>query len=82
VITIAQRLDIPMKEARFTRDELYIADEMFFTGTAAEITPVRELDDRKIGAGKPGPITRQIQAAFFDILRGKTPLFDHWLDRF
>ncbi len=81
VITIAQRLDIPVKEARFTRDELYIADEMFFTGTAAEITPVRELDDRKIGAGKPGPVTRQIQAAFFDIIRGKIPLFHHWLDR-
>jgi branched-chain amino acid aminotransferase len=80
VITIAQRLDIPVKEVRFTRDEMYIADEMFFTGTAAEITPVREVDDRKVGAGKPGPVTRQIQSAFFDILRGKNALFQHWLD--
>ena len=80
VITIAQRLAIPVKEVRFTRDEMYIADEMFFTGTAAEITPVREVDDRKIGAGKPGPVTRQIQSVFFDILRGKNALFQHWLD--
>ena len=80
VITIAQKMDIPVKEARFTRDEMYIADEMFFTGTAAEITPVREVDDRKIGAGKPGPVTKQIQAAFFDIVRGKNALFQHWLD--
>lgn len=80
VITIAQKFDIPVKEARFTRDEMYIADEMFFTGTAAEITPVREVDDRKVGMGKPGPVTRQIQTAFFDIVRGKNALFRHWLD--
>jgi branched-chain amino acid aminotransferase len=53
---------------------------MFFTGTAAEITPVREVDDRKVGAGKPGAVTKQIQAAFFDIVRGKNALFQHWLD--
>ncbi len=81
VITIARKMDIPVKESRFTRDEMYIADEMFFTGTAAEITPVREVDDRKVGAGKPGPITKQIQAYFFDILRGKNALFQHWLSR-
>lgn len=81
VITIAQRLNIPVKEARFTRDEMYIADEMFFTGTAAEITPVREVDDRKVGAGKPGPITKQIQSTFFDIIRGRNALFQHWLSR-
>jgi len=80
VITIAQKMDIPVKEARFTRDEMYIADEMFFTGTAAEITPVREVDDRKVGPGKPGPVTKRIQAAFFDIVRGKNALFQHWLD--
>jgi branched-chain amino acid aminotransferase len=80
VMTIARKLDLPVKEARFTRDEMYIADEMFFTGTAAEITPVREVDDRKVGAGKPGPVTKQIQAAFFDIVRGKNALFQHWLD--
>ncbi len=80
VITIAQKFDIPVREARFTRDEMYIADEMFYTGTAAEITPVREVDDRKVGAGKPGPVTKRIQTAFFDILRGKNALFQHWLD--
>ncbi len=81
VITIAQRLDIPVKEVRFTRDEMYVADEMFFTGTAAEITPVREVDDRKVGTGKPGPVTRQLQSAFLEIVRGKNALFQHWLSR-
>lgn len=80
VITIAHTLDIPVKETRFTRDEMYIADEMFFTGTAAEITPVREIDDRKIGPGKPGPVTKRIQEKFFDIVRGGDQLFAHWLD--
>jgi branched-chain amino acid aminotransferase len=80
VLTIARKLEIPVKEARFTRDEMYIADEMFFTGTAAEITPVREVDDRRVGTGKPGPVTKEIQGAFFDIVRGKNALFAHWLD--
>ncbi len=80
VLTIARKLDIPLKETRFTRDELYIADEMFFTGTAAEITPVREVDDRRVGPGKPGPVTRQIQEKFFDIVHGRDALFAHWLD--
>ncbi|NNF83865.1 MAG: branched-chain amino acid transaminase [Deltaproteobacteria bacterium] len=80
VLNIARKLDIPVKEARFTRDEMYTADEMFFTGTAAEITPVREVDDRRVGPGKPGPVTQEIQAAFFDIVRGKNALFAHWLD--
>ena len=81
VLTIARKLDIQVKESRFTRDEMYISDEMFFTGTAAEVTPVREVDDRKVGTGKPGPVTKQIQTYFFDILRGKNGLFQHWLDR-
>jgi len=80
VLNIARKLDIPVKEARFTRDEMYIADEMFCTGTAAEITPVREVDDRRVGTGKPGPVTKQIQEAFFDIVRGRNALFAHWLD--
>ena len=80
VLNIARKLDLPVKEARFTRDEMYTADEMFFTGTAAEITPVREVDDRRVGTGKPGPITKEIQEAFFDIVRGKNALFAHWLD--
>ena len=80
VLTIAQKMDLPVKEGRFTRDEMYIADEMFFTGTAAEITPVREVDDRRVGTGKPGPVTKQIQEKFFDIVRGRDALFQHWLD--
>jgi branched-chain amino acid aminotransferase len=80
VLTIARKLDIPVKETRFTRDEMYIADEMFFTGTAAEITPVREVDDRLVGPGKPGPVTKKIQEEFFDIVKGKNALFAHWLD--
>ena len=59
---------------------MYIADEMFFTGTAAEITPVREVDDRLVGPGKPGPVTKKIQEEFFDIVKGKNALFAHWLD--
>lgn len=80
VQTIAHKLKIPVKETRFTRDEMYIADEMFFTGTAAEITPVREVDDRVVGAGKPGPVTKRIQKVFFDIVRGKNRAFARWLD--
>ena len=80
VLNIARKLDIPVKESRFSRDEMYIAEEMFFTGTAAEITPVREVDDRRVGTGKPGPVTKQIQDKFFDIVRGRDALFSHWLD--
>jgi branched-chain amino acid aminotransferase len=80
VLTIAHKLDIQVKEARFTRDEMYIAEEMFFTGTAAEITPVREVDDRRVGTGKPGPVTKRIQEKFFDIVHGRDALFQHWLD--
>ncbi len=80
VLTIARKLDVPVKETRFTRDEMYTADEMFFTGTAAEITPVREVDDRRVGTGKPGPVTRRLQEAFEGIVRGRDPLFGHWLD--
>ena len=80
VLNIARKLDIPVKESRFSRDEMYIAEEMFFTGTAAEITPVREVDDRRVGTGKPGPVTKQIQDKFFDIVHGRDALFTHWLD--
>ena len=80
MLTIARKLDLPVKETRFTRDEMYIADEMFFTGTAAEITPVREVDDRRVGTGKPGPVTKQIQEKFCDIVHGRDALFAHWLD--
>ena len=79
VITIAEEKGIKVKEERFTRDELYIADEAFFTGTAAEITPIREVDNRKIGEGKPGEITKSIQKEFFDIAKGKNLKYRRWL---
>jgi branched-chain amino acid aminotransferase len=66
-------------EERFTRDEVYIADEAFFTGSAAEITPIRSLDDREIGAGKPGPVTTELQKRYFDVIRGRVPEFSSWL---
>ena len=80
VIQIANSRKIPIIEEKFTRDELYTAHEVFFTGTAAEITPVREVDDRQIGQGKPGPVTKELQAVFFDIVKGKNPEFKEWLD--
>ena len=80
VIQIAKGKNIPLVEDRFTRDEIYTAHEAFFTGTAAEITPIREIDDRKIGEGKAGPVTKELQAAFFEIVRGKNPEFREWLD--
>ena len=80
VIQIAKGKKITLLEERFTRDELYTAHEAFFTGTAAEITPIREVDDRKIGEGKPGPMTKELQAAFFDIVKGKNPDYREWLD--
>ncbi len=79
IIKIAKDMNIEVKEERFTRDEVYIADEVFLTGTAAEITPVVSVDDRKIGTGKPGKITRQLQNAFFEIIRGKNKKYNHWL---
>jgi len=80
VIQIAKAKRITMLEERFTRDELYTAQEAFFTGTAAELTPIREVDDRIIGDGKPGPVTRELQAAFFDIVKGKNSEYREWLD--
>jgi len=80
VIKIAKDSGIEVKEERFTRDELYIADEAFFTGTAAEITPVREVDGRTIGNGKRGPVTKKLQNLFFDIVLGKNKKYLHWLD--
>jgi len=79
VIEIARDLNIPVIEQRFTRDELYMADECFFTGTAAEITPVREVDNRTIGAGKPGPLTLKLQSIYFDAIRNKIDRYRSWL---
>jgi branched-chain amino acid aminotransferase len=79
ILALAKEKKIPAVEQRFTRDELYTADEAFFTGTAAEITPIREVDGRRIGAGKPGPITKELQKAFFDIVHGKDQKHKPWL---
>jgi len=77
---LAKDEGIEMEAERFTRDELYIADEAFLTGTAAEITPIREVDNRKIGDGKPGKITKRLQSRFFDIVKGKDSKFLKWLE--
>jgi branched-chain amino acid aminotransferase len=79
IFTIAKDLGIEVREKRITRDEMYCADEAFFTGTAAEVTPIRELDDRAIGNGKRGPITEKIQKVFFDAVAGKNDKYSHWL---
>ncbi len=79
IITFANELNIPVVEKRITRDEIYCADEAFFTGTAAEVTPIRELDTRMIGNGTRGPITGKLQSMFFDCVSGKTPQHDDWL---
>lgn len=79
VIAIAVDLGLEVIEKRITRDEMYCADEAFFTGTAAEVTPIRELDDRPIGNGARGPITEKIQALFFDAVAGKASAYKHWL---
>ena len=79
IIELAAELGIPVIEKRITRDEVYCADEAFFTGTAAEVTPIRELDNRIIGAGKRGPITTQLQTLFFDCVKGKAQNHASWL---
>lgn len=79
VLDFAREMNVPVEEERFSRDELYCADEAFFTGTAAEITPIREVDDRKIGTGKPGPITTAIQKRFFQAVKGEDPRYANWL---
>jgi len=81
VIELAREQGIVVLEERFTRDEMYIADEVFVTGTAAELTPVREIDNRRIGSGKPGPITTGLQKAFFSIVRGENAAYASWLTR-
>lgn len=79
IITIARDLGYTIQEKRITRDEIYCADEAFFTGTAAEVTPIRELDDRPIGNGTRGPITQAIQKVFFEAVAGKHQQYHHWL---
>jgi branched-chain amino acid aminotransferase len=78
VLTLAREEGIAVQEDRITRDELYLADEAFFTGTAAEVTPIREVDNRAVGAGKPGPITTRLQKLYFDVVRGVDPRHPEW----
>ena len=79
VIKVATDKGWVVLEEKFTRDELYSADEVFLTGTAAEITPIREIDDRMIGEGKPGPFVKDIQKTFFEIVKGKDIKYQEWL---
>jgi branched-chain amino acid aminotransferase len=79
VIKLAREAGYSVKTERFTRDEMWIADEVFLTGTAAEVTPVREIDDRPIGSGEPGPVTRAVQERFFETVRGRTLPHPEWL---
>lgn len=79
LITLAQELGLTVKEKRITRDEVYIADEAFFTGTAAEVTPIRELDGRVIGNGTRGPVTTQLQTHYFDLVHGRRTDHANWL---
>jgi branched-chain amino acid aminotransferase len=81
IFHIAKDLGLEIVQKRITRDEVYIADEAFFTGTAAEVTPIRELDRIEIGAGSRGPVTEKIQNAFFDIVNGRNPQYAHWLTK-
>ncbi len=79
VMTLAEHHGYTVRERRITRDELYCCDEAFFTGTAAEVTPIRELDNRPVGNGSRGPITAQLQTAYLDVVTGKTAQYADWL---
>ena len=79
VLQLARELGYQVASRRLTRDDVYIADEAFFTGTAAEVTPIRELDGRVIGEGKRGPVTTRIQQLFFDVVHGRVAEHRDWL---
>jgi branched-chain amino acid aminotransferase len=79
VITLAREMKLEVREGRITRDQLWLADEVFFTGTAAEITPVREVDNRPIGDGVVGPVTKKLQTCFFDVVKGSDTSHAEWL---
>jgi branched-chain amino acid aminotransferase len=81
VITLARELGMTIEECRITRDQLWLADEVFFTGTAAEVTPVREIDNRTVGDGTVGPLTKRIQQRFFEVVRGTDTSHPEWLTR-
>ena len=80
VTTLARELGYEVVEKRITRDEVYCADEAFFTGTAAEVTPIREVDNRVIGIGRRGPVTERLQQKYFDVVNGRAPEHAEWLD--
>ncbi len=79
IVQLAKEIGLEVIEKRITRDEVYTADEAFFTGTAAEVTPIRELDNRNIGSGTRGPITEKLQALYFDVVKGKSAKHADWL---
>lgn len=79
IIGLADEMNLPVVEKQISRDEVYIADEAFFTGTAAEVTPIRELDNRPIGTGTRGPITQELQSKYFKIVHGEVDEYAHWL---
>ncbi|MEO6696863.1 MAG: branched-chain amino acid transaminase [Gammaproteobacteria bacterium] len=79
IFKLAAEIGIEVREKRITRDEVYIADEAFFTGTAAEVTPIRELDGRRIGAGERGPISERLQSLYFDQVHGRRSQYPEWL---
>lgn len=81
IIQLARDLGYTVEEKLITRDELYIADEVFFTGTAVEVTPIKEIDDRMIGNGKRGPVTTELQKAYFDVVNGKNKKYTQWLTK-
>ena len=82
LMTIAQDLGYTVVEQQFTRDELYVADEAFFTGTAAELTPIRSVDKRIIGIGKAGHVTQALQKAYFEVVKGENAKYENWLTRY
>ena len=82
LITLCRDLGYIVEEQIFSRDELYVADEAFFCGTAAEVTPIREIDRRTIGEGKAGPVARCLQKEFFRIVAGDNSKYEHWLTRY
>jgi branched-chain amino acid aminotransferase len=79
VIELAKDAGLPFEERTITRDELYVADEIFLTGTAAEVTPIREVDRRPIGAGRRGPLTQRLQRSYFDVVAGRERKYERWL---
>ncbi len=79
IMALASDIGVEVKEKRITRDEVYISDEAFFTGTAAEVTPIRELDGRSIGCGSRGPITEKLQTMYFDLVHGRIEKYNDWL---